>query len=290
MLRTALLFLLLAPPAFAEPLLYRVADADTTVWLLGSVHALTAGDYPLDARIESAYSKAERVVLEVSPEELDPAHIAQVALPLARYENGQDLADALGDAEYAELRRYLKTLGLDVAQLRGFEPWFVGLQVFALSLSQSGYSGSQGVDRHFAERALADRKLTGGLETAAEQFRAFDTLPASAQKTFLMESIKDGEDFKRELDRILAAWRQGDEAALTALIDTEFGKAPALRDALLVNRNRRWIPQIESLLESSGDSLVIVGALHLVGDSGVIELLEDEGYEVTQVKSENRRN
>lgn len=289
MLRTALVSFLAfaAAPALGEPLLYRLDNGDTSVWLLGSVHALTAGDYPLDSRIESAYADAERIVLEVSPEELEPAHIAEVALPLATWDNGQHLADAFTDAEYATLRRYLETFGLDVRQFRNFEPWFVGLQVFALNLAQSGYASAEGVDRHFAARAQADGKLTGGLETAREQFALFDSLPRPVQKTFLLESIKDSKDFEKQLDEIVAAWRRGDEAALAALLETEFDEDPELRDALLVDRNRRWVPRIETLLDSPGDSLVIVGALHLVGHEGVVNLLEDEGYKVTQVKSEN---
>lgn len=285
MLRVALITFLLtgAAPALAEPLLYRLADGNNTIWLLGSVHALTANDYPLDARIESAYADAERVVLEVSPDELNPAHIAQVALPLARYQGGQQLADAFNDAEYAKLRGYLETRGLDARQFSNFEPWFVGLQVFALNLAQSDYASAQGVDKHFAARALADGKQTGGLETAAEQFRMFDTLAIETQKAFLLESMNDSANFEQQLDEIVSAWRRGDEAALAGLLETEFGAAPELRDTLLVDRNQRWVPQIETLLESTGDSLVIVGALHLVGDKGVVSLLEEKGYELEKL-------
>ena len=285
MLRLLLLSFLLAAvsPATAAPLLYRVGDADTTVWLLGSVHALTAADYPLDARIENAYANAERVVLEVSPGELDPAHISQVALPLATYPDGQQLADAFTPSEYASLRNHFETFGLDIRQLRNFEPWFVGLQVFALHLAQSDYVSGNGVDQHFASRALADGKLSAGLETAAEQLGFFDALPAETQKAFLLESIGDSSDFASELDAIITAWRQGDEAALTTLAEAEFGGDAGLRDALLVERNRRWLPQIEELLRAEGDSLVIVGTLHLVGDESVVKLLENEGYEVKKV-------
>ncbi|HEX7047703.1 MAG TPA: TraB/GumN family protein [Gammaproteobacteria bacterium] len=285
MLRVALITILLtgASPVLAEPLLYRLVDADNTIWLLGSVHALTANDYPLDARIESAYADAERVVLEVSPDELNPAHIAQVALPLARYQDGQRLADAFNDVEYAKLRGYLEARGLDARQFSNFEPWFVGLQVFALNLAQSDYASAQGVDKHFAARALSDGKQTGGLETAAEQFRMFDTLPLETQKSFLLESMNDSANFEQQLDEIVSAWRRGDEAALAGLLETEFSAAPDLRDTLLVDRNQRWIPQIETLLESTGDSLVIVGALHLVGDEGVVSLLEEKGYDVEKL-------
>lgn len=290
-MRLALLsFLLIAPSlALAEPLLYRIDKADSTVWLLGSVHALTADDYPLDARIESAYSEAERVVLEVSPEALDPANIARITLPLARFEDGRHLEDMLTDDEYAKLRNHVRALGIDIQRLQDFEPWFVALQVFALELMKSGYIADQGVDRHFGARAIADGKKTAGLETVEEQLRIFDDLPLETQASYLMDYVDDADEFEQNLEFLLDAWRRGDAGALKGVLETEFDADPGLRDALLTDRNRRWVPRIGNLLESSGDSLVIVGALHLVGDAGVVKLLENEGYEVKKVTSNSDR-
>lgn len=280
----ALLLFSLAMPALAGPLLYRLDDADSTVWLLGSVHALRDSDYPLDERIEAAYRDAERVVLEVSPGELDPGHLARVALPLARYANGSHLADVMTETEYARVRRHFGSFGVKLAQFREFEPWFVALQAFALNLAKSGYAGSEGVDRHFADRAIADGKATAGFETAAEQFSAFDGLPLETQKAFLLDSVDDNDAFQRHLDEIVAAWRRGDAAALAAVLEREFEGEPALRKALLVDRNRRWVPQIEKLLASGDDGLVVVGALHLVGSGGLVDLLEERGYDVRRVE------
>lgn len=275
--------LLFASPASAAPLLFHVADADSELWLLGSVHALRGDDYPLDERIESAYRDAERVVLEVNPAELDPAHLARIALPLARQVDGEDLADLFSADEYARLRKHVASLGMNIDDFRGFEPWFVALQVFALNLAKSGYVGAQGVDQHFAARAAADDKLTAGLETAAEQFRMFDSLPPATQKAFLLESVDSGERFREELDAIVAAWRHGDETALTKLVEEEFGADPLLRDILLDARNRRWLKDVERILREPGDTLLVVGALHLVGDAGLVKLLRQQGYEVEKL-------
>lgn len=279
----ASLLLLLALPASADPLFYRITDADSSVWLLGSVHALRGGDYPLDDRIENAYREAEHVVLEVDPAELDPAHLATVALPLARYADGSQLADAFSDAEYALLRRHFASLGLDIAQFREFEPWFVALQLFAFELARNGYAGAQGVDAHFAARAVKDAKTTGGLETAAEQFGMFDALPGVAQKQFLLDAVKESGNFRHEMESIVNAWRNGDEAALLAMLEKEFGNTPALRDTLLDARNRRWVDGVETLLAQPGDALVVVGALHLVGEEGLVNLLEAAGHDVEKL-------
>lgn len=277
------LLLLAAAPAFAEPLLYHVKDSDSELWLLGSVHALRSDDWR-DARIEAAYRDAERVTLEVNPAELDPAHLARVALPLARNAKG-DLADLFSEDEYARLRNHFASLGVNINDVRAFEPWFVALQVFALHLAKSGYAGVQGVDRHFAARAVADGKLTVGLETAEEQFRLFDSLPLETQKAFLLDAVDSGERFQEEMDRIVGAWQRGDEAALAKLLADEFDADPVLRDVLLDARNSRWLEDIEQMLRETGDTLVIVGALHLVGDTGLVTLLDSAGYDVEKITS-----
>lgn len=277
--------LLLAAPAAADPLLYRMSDTDNTVWLLGSVHALRASDYPLDERIESAYTKAERVVLEVDPAELQPARLGALMTTFGRRENGQ-LSDAFTRGEFDKVREQLAALGLNAEQLQPFDPWFVGLQVFGLNLLRNGFTGADGVDRHFGNRALGDGKRTGGLETAAEQMTLFDALPDALQKTLLLDALKDSGNFRAEMERLVDTWRRGDVHALEQLIETEFSGAPELRDALLADRNRNWIDDIASYLEAPGDTLVIVGALHLVGDEGVVALLESRGYDVERVGSD----
>ncbi|MBW3567799.1 MAG: TraB/GumN family protein [Proteobacteria bacterium] len=283
MSRLALLLgLLLAAPVSADPLLYRINDSDSTVWLLGSVHALRSSDYPLDEHIESAYRRADRVILEVDPAELEPAYIAGLMTSLARYENGK-LSDAFSTEEFEHLQEQLATLGVDVHQLQPFEPWFVALQVFGLNLARNGFAHAEGVDSHYAARAAEDGKSTGGLETARAQFALFDNLPLETQKTFLSETVADSEDFRDEMTRLVENWRRGDTQALEQLIEDEFAHEPELRESMLDARNRNWVQPIIDFLDEPGETLVIVGALHLVGDEGVIELLREKGHEVERV-------
>lgn len=286
---TAFIALLLsAPMASADPLLYRVDDQDSTVWILGSVHALQADDYPLGDAIESAYAESDRVVLEVDPAELQPLQMQAVILPLAANEDGRVLKDWFRDPEYARLRREIGEMGLSVEQFAAFEPWFVALQLFAFNLARFGYAASEGVDTHFAARAVADGKQTSGLETAREQLQLFDNLPAGTQKTFLFDTLEESNRFREEMERLVSLWRGGDAAALENLIDEEFANDPELRDAMLAERNRKWIDDIAAYLGKPGGTLVIVGALHLVGDQGVVELLESRGHDVVRVNSDER--
>lgn len=275
--------MLLAAPAVADPLLFSIRDHDSTVWLLGSVHALRESDYPLDERIESAYNDAQRVVLEVKPAELKPEHIGPLMMAMGRYENGT-LEDAFSEAEFERVRQQLAGLGVSVEPLQAFEPWLVALQVFGLNLARHGFASAEGVDTHYAERATEDGKATGGLETAAEQFALFDNLPMETQKTFLLETLEESDGFRAEMENLVDTWRRGDAAALEQFMEKEFAADPELRESMLNARNRRWIQPITDYLEQPGETLVIVGALHLVGDDGVIELLRERGHEVNRVQ------
>lgn len=283
LLHGALLLGLFAVPAGAEPLLYKLETDKSTVWLLGSVHALRADDYPLDTRIENAYANAERVVLELDPSQLNAATIAPAMARLAQFESGKTLADVASADQRARIRKGLQAYGLDFADVEAFEPWFIALQLVSLNLARHGYLADSGVDRHYGDRAMRDGKKTAGLETINEQLRLFDQLAMPAQLRLLLETIEDREEFDKQMTRIMTAWRNGDTAALAQLADEELGKDPQLRKTLLVDRNRNWAEQIPHYLTDSDDTLIIVGALHLVGPDGLVTLLRKAGYSVEQV-------
>lgn len=279
----ALLLGLFTVPANSEPLLYKLESDTSTVWLLGSVHALPADDYPLDARIEDAYANAERVVLELDPSQLNAATIGPVAISLAQFESGKTLVDVVSADELAKIRSGLQAYGVDLGDVEAFEPWFIALQLVSLDLARHGYLVTSGVDRHYGDRALKDGKETDGLETVQEQLRIFDQLSVAAQVRMLLEVIEDRAEFEKHMTRIMTAWRNGDAAALAQLADEELGKDPQLRQALLAGRNRNWAEQIPHYLSDGNDTLLIVGALHLVGPDGLVTLLRKAGYRVERV-------
>jgi len=134
-----------------------------------------------------------------------------------------------------------------------------------------------GVERQLVARALADGKPIGGLETIEEQLAVLDGLSLEDQATFLEQTLDELDAAPTEVRRMIDAWRRADTGALAHLLLDEYGKAPALYGALVTARNQRWIPQIVALLARPDDTLVVVGALHLVGEDGLLELLERRG-------------
>ena len=283
----ALLALGLAAPAVSQPapvrrpLLWVVEDADSRVYLLGSVHALPAGTDVLPGPAAAAYADAEAVAFEV---DLDgAAEAAASAATRAVATDGVALSKRLGPADAARLDRRLQAAGLRLAQFDGFEPWFVALLLAQVPDGPARFSVEAGVDVQLFARAGADGKERLGLETVDDQVGALDGLPVKDQLAFLREALHD--DSEGGLAGLVAAWEAGDAEALAALVSDGLDASPALRQRVFTDRNARWLPQIEALLARSGeDVLVVVGAGHLVGPGSVVEMLRARGLVVERVE------
>lgn len=287
--RCLLLVVLLAwqLPLAADPLLFRVEGEHGNAWLLGSVHTLRPSDYPLDERIEHAYAAAGHLVFEIAPQDFTGPTAAITALELARFADGRQLADVVDDETLQELAALLRKYGTDAAQMNGYEPWFVAMQLMNFTLLHHGYSPLHGVDLHFMTRAQKDGKRTSGLETVREQLGIFDALPMERQLALLEQTIAESGNAGPELARLMRAWLDGDENTLAQIADEEMQADPLLREALLVKRNRRWAAEIGRMLATEkGDVMLVVGALHLAGEDGLVTLLREAGYEVRKVSGE----
>ena len=280
--------LLLAGAACAgppTPMLWKVSKGESTVYLLGSMHFLKDGDYPLSPDVDAAYKDAEKLVFEISPAELSsPAAIA-ITLQHGMYQDpNHKLQDDLQPTTWQELVSYGAKNNLPVAALQKFEPWMASLTLIALESQKMGMKADMGLDMHFMNMATADHKPTAGFETVDQQLAIFYTSPLKTQEDMLRQSLDEIADFPKEMNKEHDTWRSGDSVAMLAEAKKEFAKYPELYQKILAQRNRNWIPQIEKMLDGGkDDTLVIVGALHLAGPDGVVHLLQQKGYAVEQI-------
>lgn len=278
-----LLCLALTSRAFALPL-WELTGTDNRIHILGSVHFLRAADYPLPDAIMKVYDDAEVIVFELDLSSLDPLATQALLQQLAVDPRGNDLEDYLGSSNFRSATTMAADIDIDLATLRPYEPWYAALQLTQLRLAQLGYDGTWGIETQLTLKAVTDGKQIAGLESLAEQLDALDSLPAPAQREFLMQTLEDAADIDDGLDRIITAWRAGDTATLEAELLEGLADQPQLYDQILVNRNRAWTKQIIGFTRSRKDYLVVVGALHLVGDDSVIRMLQDAGYSARQLK------
>jgi uncharacterized protein YbaP (TraB family) len=167
--------------------------------------------------------------------------------------------------------------------LTPFKPWVAGLTMLVMHLQKLGYDPNLGVDRQLAQRAKLANKPVSGLESTESQFELLDRLPAGLQELMLRHSLREMEQIDKLVDDMVRAWRDGDVAATEKLFLESMTEYPELQEKMLDERNRNWLAPIEKFIHSGEDTLVVVGAAHLVGKNGLIELLKVRGYKLEQM-------
>jgi uncharacterized protein len=213
----------------------------------------------------------------VSAESLLSGDMSMETLP-----EGHTLAGELGADVYGKFAAHVKTLGLDPETFAGFQPWFAAMAVQQAELSQQGFDAGSGVDEQFAQRAATDHKPIIGLETVDQQLGIFASLTMPEQRRFMLYMLEDTEDSAHAADDVVGAWRSGDVRKLEQLLRESYQQYPELFRMLTTDRNRAWLPTITGLLHEDQDYMVIVGALHLVGKDGVVQMLQQAGYQPVQ--------
>lgn len=261
--------------------LWSLKGKTNTIYLLGSVHFLSEAEQ-LPAVLDAAYKEAEVLLMEIDMDDLDPAETQQITLELGMLPAGQSLEQQLGKSTYARLSTRAQEVGIDPALLNRFRPWFAAMTLVQLQLVKMGLAPTSGVEQRFTTRAVADKKPILGLETLREQLGMLAGLPERQQREFLLYSIDDADRMEQEIDELLSAWRRGDSKALAGLLAEGFEQYPDLYRPLTTDRNRRWVGQVEALLDDRDDYLVVVGTLHLVGKDSLIALLEGKGHKIVQ--------
>ncbi|HEY0601090.1 TraB/GumN family protein [Brevundimonas sp.] len=268
------------PPAEGRgPALWVVRDADSTLYLFGTVHLLRPTTGWGTDRVDAAFESADKLILEIS----NPDDQAAV-LPLVQQHGlspARPLSSLLSAEEVAALDAAAKTVGLSAAQLDVFRPWFAALTLSVAPLTKAGYDPASGVELLLKARAEAAGKPINGFETVDEQIRILAGFSEADQLAFLRSTLEDFETATTDLDKLVEAWAAGDvEAVETLGVRPMREGGEALYQALLVRRNTNWADQIQTELAGSGTAFIAVGAAHLAGDDSVQEILERRGIDV----------
>jgi uncharacterized protein YbaP (TraB family) len=270
-----------APP---KPLLWKVSDRDNSLYLLGSFHLLKADDYPVSGDVDKAFADAEKVVFEVPPSQLSDPSLAQKMQQIAGFSDGRNLSQVLPVDVRDKMRQALGAERL--AQLDAIEPWYINLGLLIGVSQQMGFQAEQGLDMHLARRAAAANKPVSGLETADQQLELLDASPMDEQIAGLRDFFTKPGEVPKLLTDTHEAWRNGDDARLSALvIDEVRNETPQTYRVINVERNDAWVPKLQQMLDgpSKDDTLVVVGAMHLLGKDGVVEKLRAKGYKIERI-------
>lgn len=276
--------LLCSLTSHAESPVWAIRGANNTVFLAGSVHLLRPEHSTLPASYVRAYAEAEALVMELDLDDFDPLEAQSWMLQHGMFSGDTTLREAIGEKRFQRVAAEAERLGLPMDGLQKIEPWAIALSLMELQYAQLGFDPQLGVERQLEQRARRDGKEIRGLETLDDQLGKLDGLSYELQGRFLELTVEEMHDVERQTNELLAAWRAGDTERLANLLTTEFDEFPELYRILVTDRNRKWMPQIEQLLRDKQDYFVVVGALHLVGKEGLVELAQGRGLKPARVK------
>lgn len=269
-------------PAGTGPAMWVIKDADSTIYLFGTVHVLRPTTAWGSPKVDEAFNSADEVWFEITNPD-DQAAVMPLVL-----EHGMDpsrpLNTLLTADEYAKLSEAADSMGVPVQQLNVMRPWLVALSLAMAPLLKAGYDPQSGIEIVLRAQALEAGKPVKGLETIDEQIRILAGFPEESQLNFLRQSLESYENAGTELDEMVTAWAAGDVDQMTEFAHEMRDDDAGIYDAMLTRRNTNWAGQIETMLEGEGTVFIAVGAAHLAGDDSVQAILGKRGVTVERVQ------
>ncbi|PAX09456.1 TraB/GumN family protein [Sphingomonas lenta] len=271
-----------AATADADPALWVVKDADTTVYLFGTVHVLKPGMSWFDEAVKTAFDGSKEVVLEIA--DLDPKAAQQVAIAKGLNMSGPGLTEKLPVDKRAAVTKALTDLGLPQQAYDRMDPWLAAVTLVAAPLEKLGFKGDSGAEKVITASAKGASKQLVGLETIEQQLGYFDSISEPEQVKFLVSAAEDLPQLGREMERMIDTWARGDADGLAAIMNENLKDSPEVARILLTNRNKRWAEWINGRMAQPGTVFVAVGAGHLAGAGSVQDQLKAYKLRATRVK------
>ncbi len=274
-------------PKKPEPtsMLWKVHSDGNFIYELGSVHVLGPESYPLAPAIESAISDAEAFTFETNLDSMLNSADAVMGEMFMRgmFTGDTTLSMVLPKGLYDSTAGRLKTAGMDIRLFESARPWVTAMILMGLELQEGELEAGLGIEAYVGERAAETAKPIASLESAQFQIGLFAGLSLDAQITFLRQSLAEGGEGTGELDAMIDAWERGDAEGLASILTKEMATDGEFYRKAITERNLNWMPYIEEKLKGRERHMIVVGAGHLVGEGGVIRMLERKGYRVEQL-------
>jgi uncharacterized protein YbaP (TraB family) len=265
-----------------DPAVWVVKDADTTIYLFGTVHALDGkGDW-LNDEVKSSFDQSSELVMEIITPE-DQSALMPLLQKYAIDASGKTLTSKLspeGQKLYAER---LKAMGVPVTAFDSFRPFFAAMTLTVLDMQKLGIDAEQGAEKVLTKAAKAKGMKIGEVESVEQQFQMLGSLPEADQVKMLESTLKEQEKSKEIITKLLAAWGKGDHETVGQLMNDGEKDSKALYELLLVNRNKNWADWIDKRLDQPGTVFMAVGAGHLAGPDSVQKYLKDRGIKTDRV-------
>ena len=270
-------------PQPAAPALWQVSDADTTIYLFGTIHLLPANYQWRTPKFDRAMASSQELVVETIVDEKDPTKLMSALTSLAfNSRNLPPLQSRVPPARRAALAEAVKKSGMPMQALDRMETWAAAFILLGNKFREIGLSG--GVEGVLRSDFSTKGKRVGELESNVEQLTFFDRLPEDAQRSLLEGAIEETKDMDTYFSGMLRSWSRGDVHGIARTFDRDLSSSPELQKALIKQRNANWSKWIEHRMGRPGAVMVAVGAGHLAGKDSVLELLQKGGYKIRRLQ------
>jgi uncharacterized protein YbaP (TraB family) len=271
-------------PRTAQPALWQVSDADTTIYLFGTIHLLPADLEWRTAKFDQALQGSQQLVVETIVDQQHPESIQSAEMSLGFKQGLPPIAQRVPAADVPRLRTAIASTGVPEKFFDQMKTWLAAIQLLGVQFRTMGLKGSNGPEEVMRQQFLSEHKPIGELETNVEQFSYFDRLPEKAQRSLLEGAIAPQTGMDKDYNGMLASWAKGDVKRIAQTFNHDLADSPDLKQSLLEQRNANWAKWIEQRMAQPGTIMVAVGAGHLAGPDSVVALLQRDGFSVQRVQ------
>ena len=286
-----MILFIIVPNLHAEIFMWEIQGGNNKAYLLGSIHTMPADIYPLDEKIESAYQESDVLIVEADATTLDQTVVNNFIIANAVYRDSINLQSILDEELFNNISLKMQELGLTEEQLKAFKPWFVSLNLGLGALQKIDITTGLGIDLHFLNKAHEQEKTILELETPIIQLEALSSMDEQTQIDYLQYSLEDYENTEENFMKMLECWKTGDADAMNTQtkmklleLQDELPGISHYYNEVFVNRDINIADNLVGYLESEENHtyFIIVGAFHVIGDDGLLKLLNDKGYKTKQ--------
>ncbi|MEK8131586.1 TraB/GumN family protein [Paenibacillus filicis] len=265
--------------------LWKIENMGNTVYLLGTMHLADDSMYPLRPEIENAFNTADYLGVEVDLMKGASEESQKLIADLSVYKDGTKLQDHISAETYKKVTAFLKAQGLPENSFDNFKTWFVEKQILYIKSSQGEHKPDMGIDRYLMEKAYKAKKPVISLENMELQFQAMNNYSDSLNERLLLQNLEPGSPNPPtpdvSVDVLAKMWSEGDYNALTEA-SKFIGWDTELLKSSIDDRNAAMVEKIKGYLNSDKKEtyFIGVGSLHMLGDMGIVPLLEKEGFKL----------
>lgn len=270
--------------ASQKSFLWKIQSKTNTVYVLGSLHYCKKEIYPLSEKIGKAFTESEILVVEADVSDIKRIDIQEL-IERAFYPENDGLGQHVSPEIYERVVKEAGGLGIPVELLNRQKPWFLAITLVALESLKLGFDPNLGIDKYFLSKAEGGKEILE-LESLDYQLNLLSSFSDKDQELFLLYTLKDLKILEQELGKLTQAWSSGDTKAMESIVTrsvSEDKRLSSVFEKVLYERNRKMASRIEDFLKTKKTYFVIIGAGHLVGSRGIVDILKGKGFLVEQL-------